>query len=138
MIGIMAPDEIESVLRGNRVGRIGCASNDRPYVVPTSYAYDGEYIYGYSTLGRKIAVMREQPSVCFEVDEIAGSSSWRCVIAEGTYEELIDDTCRQTAVDHLARAVGAMVPRTIDASRNMVVFRIRLLSRSGRFERRDA
>jgi nitroimidazol reductase NimA-like FMN-containing flavoprotein (pyridoxamine 5'-phosphate oxidase superfamily) len=138
MIGIMSPEEIESVLRGNRIGRIGCASNDRPYVVPTNYAYDGEYIYGYATLGRKITIMREQPSICFEVDEIAGSSSWRSVIAEGTYEELVDETRRRAAIDRLAREIGAIVPRTIDASRNIVVFRIRITSRSGRFERRDA
>jgi nitroimidazol reductase NimA-like FMN-containing flavoprotein (pyridoxamine 5'-phosphate oxidase superfamily) len=138
MIGIMTPEEIEAVLRTAKVGRIGCASNDRPYIVPMNYAYDGEFIYGFSTIGRKIAVMREQPSVCFEVDEIEGPSTWRSVIAEGVYEELEDEPRRQTAVERLAREGGAMVPRTLDASRNTVVFRLRLTDKTGRFERRDA
>ena len=138
MIGIMTPEEIEAVLRNARVGRIGCASNDRPYVVPMNYAYDGEFIYGFSTLGRKITVMREQPSICFEVDEIEGSSTWRCVIAEGLYDELEDESSRQAAIERLARDFGAIVPRTLDASRNIVVFRLRLTDKAGRFERRDA
>jgi nitroimidazol reductase NimA-like FMN-containing flavoprotein (pyridoxamine 5'-phosphate oxidase superfamily) len=138
MIGIMSPEEIEMVLRSARVGRIGCASNDRPYVVPINYAYDGTYIYGFSTLGRKITVMREQPSVCFEVDEIDGPSIWRCVIADGQYEEITDEPCRQAAMQRLVWACGASVPRSLDASRNIVVFRLRLTGKSGRFERWDA
>jgi nitroimidazol reductase NimA-like FMN-containing flavoprotein (pyridoxamine 5'-phosphate oxidase superfamily) len=138
MIGIMSPEEIESMLRSAQVGRIGCSSTDHPYVVPINYAYDGEFIYGFSTLGRKITVMREQPSVCFEVDEIEGPSIWRCVIAEGQYEELTDESCRQAAMQRLSRDCGATVPRSLDASRNIVVFRIRVTEKSGRFERRDA
>jgi nitroimidazol reductase NimA-like FMN-containing flavoprotein (pyridoxamine 5'-phosphate oxidase superfamily) len=138
MIGIMSPEEIESMLRSAQVGRIGCSSNDHPYVVPINYAYDGEFVYGFSTLGRKVTVMREQPSVCFDVDEIAESSTWRCVIVEGQYEELTGESCRQAAMQRLARDSGATVPRSLDASRNIVVFRIRVTEKSGRFERRDA
>ena len=138
MIGIMSPEEIERVLLSARVGRIACSSNDRPYVVPINYTYDGEVIYGFSTLGRKITVMREQSSVCFEVDEIEGPSTWRCVIAEGLYEELVDEACRRRAMERLARECGAAVPRSLDASRNIVVFRVRVTEKSGRFERRDA
>jgi nitroimidazol reductase NimA-like FMN-containing flavoprotein (pyridoxamine 5'-phosphate oxidase superfamily) len=138
MIGLLTNDEIEALLRRHRVGRIGCSANDRPYVVPITYAYDGECVYGYSGLGRKIEVMREQPLVCFEVDEVDGDASWRSVIAEGRYEELTDGEERRHALDRLGFGTGQVVSRTPNGAARLVVFRIRLSERSGRFERRDA
>jgi nitroimidazol reductase NimA-like FMN-containing flavoprotein (pyridoxamine 5'-phosphate oxidase superfamily) len=134
----MSNDEIETTLRRHRVGRIGCSANDRPYVVPITYAYDGVFVYGYSGLGRKIEVMREQPLVCFEVDEIDGDASWRSVIAEGLYEELAQGEERRAALARLVPGDGSGVPRTMDGGGSIVVFRLRLTERSGRFERRDA
>ena len=138
MIGVMTNEEIDATLRRHRVGRIGCSANDRPYVVPITYAYDGEFVYGYSSLGRKIEVMREQPLVCFEVDEIDGDIAWRSVIAEGLYEELPDGDVRREAIRRLLPGEGQTVPRTLSGASRFVVFRLRLTERSGRFERRDA
>jgi nitroimidazol reductase NimA-like FMN-containing flavoprotein (pyridoxamine 5'-phosphate oxidase superfamily) len=138
MIGTMSPDEIESTLRRQRVGRLACSANDRPYVVPISYAYDGDCVYACSTLGRKVSVMREQPIVCFEVDEIEGPSTWRCVIAEGAYEELTGDAARRDALVRLGGHNGDVVPRGLSAGDRIVVFRLRLTEKSGRFERQDA
>jgi len=137
MIGILTPDEVDSMLRRNRVGRLGCSANDRPYVVPIGYAYDGTYLYSYGTPGRKIEVMREQPLVCFQLDEIEWPSTWRSVVAEGVYEELTDEPARRRAIGLLANGAG-LVARGLDASFPMIVYRIRLTESSGRFERRDA
>src|SRR5215204_5229178 len=111
MIGVMSNEEIDATLRRHRVGRIGCSANDRPYVVPITYACDGEYVYGYSGLGRKIEVMREQPLVCFEVDELDGDVSWRSVIAEGLYEELTDGKDQRDALRRLLPGNGQVVSR---------------------------
>lgn len=138
MIGILSPDEIETTLGRSKVGRIGCSANDRPYVVPITYAYAGGCVYAHSALGRKIRVMREQPLVCFEVEEIDGPSSWRCVIAAGEYEELTDAASRRKALSLLGLKDDTMVPRTPIANGAAVVFRLRLNEKSGRFERRDA
>jgi len=140
MIGILSADEIDRILARQRVGRLACAADDRPYVVPITYAYDGEFLYGYGAPGRKIDVMRRQPRVCFEVDELDGESEWRSVVADGLFEELITDDQRRTALRLLnghgpdSRPVG----RCLDAAPRLVLFRIRLTARSGRFERRDA
>ena len=138
MIGTMSTEEVESVLRRQRLGRIGCSHDDRPYVVPINYAYDGACVYAFSALGRKIDVMRAQPRVCFQVEEIEGPSAWRCVIAEGVYEELRDEPARREALARLIRRDGQPVPRIPDAARQIVVFRLRLTEASGRFERCDA
>jgi nitroimidazol reductase NimA-like FMN-containing flavoprotein (pyridoxamine 5'-phosphate oxidase superfamily) len=134
----MTPDEIERTLARSRLGRIGCSTNDRPYVVPITFAYFDGCVYAYSTLGRKIRVMREQPQVCFEVEEIDGPSSWRSVIAEGTYEELTDGPAQRQALSRLGLNEEGIVPRTPVVNGGAVIFRLRLSEKSGRFERRDA
>ena len=138
MIGILAPDEIERLLQRHHVGRLACTANDRPYVVPINYAYDGGYVYACSALGRKIEMMREQPLVCFQVDEVDGPADWRSVVAEGVYEELTDERQRRAALAKINGHGPGAVARTIDASAPTIVFRIRLTEQAGRFERRDA
>ncbi len=89
-IEVLAPEEIEALLRGALVGRIACCAPDqdggRPYVVPLSYGYDGEAIYAHSGPGRKLRLMRAQPLVSFEVDTTEAPDRWRSAIAEGIYE----------------------------------------------------
>jgi nitroimidazol reductase NimA-like FMN-containing flavoprotein (pyridoxamine 5'-phosphate oxidase superfamily) len=138
MIGILTPDEIERTLGRSKIGRIGCSANDRPYVVPITYAYLDGCVYAYSTLGRKIRIMREQPRVCFEVEEIDGPSSWRSVIADGEYEEVAEGPARREALTLLGLDKAVLVPRSPNGNGGAVVFRLRLDSKSGRFERHDA
>src|SRR5215212_2997128 len=102
MIGTLSTEEINQLLRRHHVGRIGCSANDRPYVVPINYVYEYDAIYSFSVPGRKINIMREQPLVSFEIDEIDGPSNWRSVIVEGVYEELTDKSSLALATRLLA------------------------------------
>lgn len=72
------------------IARLGCSFDDQPYVVPICIAYEAEYIYFFSTLGKKIEWMRVNPKVCIQVDELRGHSDWVSVIANGQYEELAE------------------------------------------------
>lgn len=138
MIGILTLEEIEEMLGRVGMGRIACSLDDRPYVVPISYAYVDGAIYGYSAVGRKIRIMREQPLACFEVEEIEGPTTWRSVIVEGQYEELVDEEPRQEALKRLSQGAASLIHRVPDASSGAVVFRLCAERMSGRFERRDA
>ena len=145
MIGLLSDDEITDLLRRHRIGRLGCTVNDRPYVVPIRFAFDGTHIYGYSGPGRKISVMREQPLICFEVDEVTDESTWRSLIGEGRYEELTDERERAHAARLLsngngnpAKGIGTVVSRSLSNDPQIILFRLRIDEVSGRFERRDA
>ncbi len=138
MIGTLSDQEMDALLRRQRIGRLACSANDRPYVVPISYAYDGTYVYGYTAVGRKLDIMREQPLVCFEVDEIKHDTFWHSVVAEGEFEELTGGWARDHAIAQLTSGDGGLVPRGLGDRDGMVIFRLRLTERSGRFERRDA
>lgn len=62
---------IEQIIKQSRVCRLAMVDQDKPYVIPMSFGYDGSYIYFHSALeGRKIEVLKKNPQVCFEFDEV--------------------------------------------------------------------
>lgn len=135
-IHVLADDQIEALLRTAIVGRIACCAwgtagdDGRPFVVPLAYGYDGECVYAHSGPGRKIHLMRAQPLVSFEVDAATAPDRWRSVIAEGTYEEITDPEARGLALT-IIYPPPAAVPELDD---QVIVYRIRLTAKSGRYE----
>jgi uncharacterized protein len=88
LIREMNSQECRDLLARLGAGRLGCARNNQPYVVPIYFAYEPDRLYGFATSGQKIEWMRENPLVCVEVDEVADHNRWESVIAVGRYEEL--------------------------------------------------
>ena len=78
------------LLRSTTHGRLACTRDGQPYVVPITYAADGNNLYSFSLVGQKIDWMRDNPKVCVQVDAFGGEGAWRSVIAFGRYEELPD------------------------------------------------
>ena len=87
----MTRAECSEALARAKFGRLGCAHDNQPYVLPLNFAFDGiNYLYGFTTLGQKVEWMRSNPLVCFEVDEVKNHNQWSSVIVFGRYEELPD------------------------------------------------
>jgi nitroimidazol reductase NimA-like FMN-containing flavoprotein (pyridoxamine 5'-phosphate oxidase superfamily) len=80
------------VLARLEIGRLACSRLDQPYVVPIRFSYDGDRncLYGFSSLGRKIEWMRENPKVCVEVEDIESNDRWTTLVIFGRYEEIDD------------------------------------------------
>jgi nitroimidazol reductase NimA-like FMN-containing flavoprotein (pyridoxamine 5'-phosphate oxidase superfamily) len=143
MVLPLANNELETFLREQRVGRIGCHADGRTYVVPVAYAYVGGCVYAHSANGAKVRMMRKNPNVCFEVDRADALSNWKSVIAWGTYEELHGEAAREAMrmllvhfLDQKARpAPHSLAPDRPGISEDdAVVYRIRLTEKTGRFE----
>lgn len=143
----LTPEQIEAVLTHQLVGRIGCHADGKTYVVPISYAYDGQYIYAHTVEGMKVQMMRKNPAVCFQVDNMADMANWQSVIAWGQYEELAEPEERKKALQVLInRSLPLVSSETTHLSKNWpfppddvaqipgIVFRIRLSEKSGRAE----
>jgi hypothetical protein len=90
LIHEMTEDECRTVLERVSFGRLACARDHQPYVVPMYFSYDGTHLYGFSTLGQKIEWMRSNPLVCLEIDERTSHLEWMSVVVSGRYEELPD------------------------------------------------
>lgn len=147
MLGVLQPVEIDDVLQSQLVGRIGCSADGETYIVPISYAYDGESIYCHTHEGKKVSMMRKNPKICFQVDEMQTMANWRSVLIQGTYEEITDHNKRNAAVQTLLNRylpiissvtthLGELWPFKPEDTReiNGIVFRIVVRQKSGRFE----
>jgi nitroimidazol reductase NimA-like FMN-containing flavoprotein (pyridoxamine 5'-phosphate oxidase superfamily) len=60
-------------------------------VVPIYFAFNGQHIYGLTTLGQKTEWMRANENVCLEIDQRVSFDNWMSVIVFGRYEELPDE-----------------------------------------------
>jgi nitroimidazol reductase NimA-like FMN-containing flavoprotein (pyridoxamine 5'-phosphate oxidase superfamily) len=151
MIDDLKPAEIEEFLHSELVARIGCHADGNTYVVPITYAYDGEGIIGHSVDGMKVRMMRENPKVCIEIDRMENPSTWQSVIAWGDYEELSGDDAKQAMGVLMNRFASLMTSETSQPSDpahgldqatiargerpQAIIYRIRLTAKTGRFER---
>ena len=107
LIQSMTRQASNEILERAKLGRLGCAREGQPYVTPILFAYSGNHLYSFSTLGQKVEWMRTNPLVCLEVEEITSREDWATVIVFGRYEELPDtpayEADRQRAYDLLRR-----------------------------------
>ena len=88
MIDNLSDDQIDHILSAQVVGRLGCHAEGKTYVIPIAYVFDGSYVYAHSRMGTKVAMMRKNRRVCFQVDVIHNMANWRSVMIDGEYEEL--------------------------------------------------
>ena len=86
----MSREECEDLLGRLDFGRLACARDNQPYVVPIYFASEPGCLYGFATMGQKIEWMRLNPLVCVEADEVRGVSEWASVVVRGRYEEFPD------------------------------------------------
>jgi nitroimidazol reductase NimA-like FMN-containing flavoprotein (pyridoxamine 5'-phosphate oxidase superfamily) len=139
----MTSAECRIVLERARYGRLACARFDQPYVVPISIFYDIEEdaIYGFSTVGRKIRWMRDNPLVCVEIEEIESRADWRTVVVFGRYEELLSNgpgaDLRERAMQLFGRRrawwlPGAAKLEAAEPRPMPVIYRIRIGRMTGR------
>jgi uncharacterized protein len=107
LIQSMTRQASNEVLERAKLGRLACAHEGQPYVTPILFAYTGDHLYSFSTLGQKVEWMRANPLVCLEVEEITNREDWATVIVFGRYEELPDtpayEAHRKRAYDLLQR-----------------------------------
>jgi hypothetical protein len=148
MYGELTAAQVEHVLRTGTVGHLGCYGESRPYVVPINYAYDGQYIYGYTREGMKLRLMRAHPTVCLQVDRIDDTTNWQSVIAWGTFEELYGQDAERARDFIVGQFTPLLGGGTIQRSHGMagwgshpptwqdaVLYRITLTGKTGRYEK---
>ena len=87
----MSREECVELLGRISLGRLGCALDNQPHVVPVRFSYADNCVYMFSTVGKKIEWMRQNPKACVQADEIGSGSNWSSVIVAGKYTELPEE-----------------------------------------------
>jgi len=90
LIDKIKPDECDELLARVGFGKLACARDNQPYIVPIYFGHQPNHLYGFATLGQKIEWMRSNSRVCVQVDEVLDPDNWASVIILGQYEELPD------------------------------------------------
>ena len=147
MFDTLSNKQIIDVISGSVIGRLGCHADGKTYVVPISYAYDGDYIYGRTFEGMKLSMMRKNPHVCFQVDTMKDMADWESVIIWGKFEELTEEEEKQEALRILMnRRLPLISSETVklspewpfnissDAKVGGILFKIDITEKTGRYE----
>lgn len=143
-------EHIELLLRTQIVGRLGCYADQKVYVVPISYAYHDGYLYGHTNDGMKLKMVRKNPNVCVEVDDVKNYENWRSVIAWGKFEELSGHQAAEAISILVGRLAASLAVDKDIANKNVdmgdiqnamkmdarkgVIYRIVLSEKTGRYE----
>lgn len=91
-------NEAEEVLERVGYGHFACARDNQPYVVPVHYVYDKPNIYIYTTEGMKTEIIKANPRICLQVEEVVDNGDWRSVIVTGQAEQILDRNKREEAI----------------------------------------
>jgi len=148
MLGKLEEREIEKLLNEQHIGRLGCHAHEVSYIVPINYVYAKGTVYAHSAPGQKIRMMRSNPQVCFQIDQILDTFNWKSVICWGKFQEITDVSEKQNVLQGI---IHRMMPLTnmpseqpshgtgkTDAyDEEIIVFKIVLHLKTGRFEVND-
>lgn len=112
MIGIedMSSEQIKKVLRRVGYGHLGLTRGKYPYIVPIHYAFDDPYVYIYTTEGKKTEIIRANPEICLQVEDVKSDDNWQSVIVSGRAERLCDEPERKRALEFILSANPTLTP----------------------------
>lgn len=142
MLGNLNKGEIVALLENQVIGRLGCHSQGETYIVPINYIYHDNAIYAHSAKGKKMDMLRANPEVCFQIDQIEDTFRWKSVIVWGKFEELQGEE-RQQAMQGIIHKIMPLTDASsqgpshgIDPAEraNTIVYRINIKEGTGRFE----
>lgn len=142
---ITDPVELRRILGAAQVCRLALCDGDRPYLVPLTFALDGDDLVLHSARsGRKLDILRRNAAVCFEVEEgveIAPAATacetgmrFRTVIGHGD-AEIVDDRAERTRLLALFGPRYGVAPEATPPEREVertCVIRIRVRELTGK------
>jgi uncharacterized protein len=102
--------EIAELLARVGYGHLACCLNDKPYVVPVHYAYKSGVIYIYTTEGKKFEIIKQNPNVCLQIEEVADNRHWISVIVDGKAKQLQIGPEREEALEHITETNPTLTP----------------------------
>ncbi|HVE58440.1 MAG TPA: pyridoxamine 5'-phosphate oxidase family protein [Pyrinomonadaceae bacterium] len=106
----MSNGQIKEVLKSIGFGHLGMARGIHPYVVPIHYAYDEPHIYIYTTEGKKTEIIKDNPEVCLQVEDVKSDTDWVSIIATGEAVIITDRAEHERALDFILAANPTLTP----------------------------
>jgi nitroimidazol reductase NimA-like FMN-containing flavoprotein (pyridoxamine 5'-phosphate oxidase superfamily) len=106
----MNSGQIKQILKRVGYGHLGMARGKSPYVVPIHYVYEDPYIYIYTTEGKKAEIIRDNPEVCLQVEDVKSDKDWVSVMAVGEALPITNSAQRKRALEIIMAANPTLTP----------------------------
>lgn len=136
---------LEDILKKATIIRLAMVDNGMPYLLPFNFGYRESSIYIHSApAGKKIDVLRQNPAVCFEVEDetatVEGdiacrwSTMYRSVIGYGKVEIVTGYNEKVQALDFIMQQHGAPANMEFDQKEVefIVVLKLTIESMTGK------
>lgn len=128
--------ESHEFLRAGNVGRLAFTLHDHVDIVPINYVSDGDWIFGRTSTGTKLAMLLHNPWCAFEADEVEAMFDWTSVVVKGTFSILDPKLGSPDTYQRAERLLARLVPGTFSvrdpAPNRNIVFGIFVREISGR------
>ncbi len=106
----MDSGQIKEVLGRVGYGHLGVARGSHPYVVPVHYVFDDPHIYIYTTEGKKTEIIKDNPEVCLQVEDVRSDKDWVSVIATGEAAPVTNEAERRRALESILESNPTLTP----------------------------
>lgn len=80
--------DARALLARHHVGRIAFSLHDRVDIEPVHYVFDGDWLFGRTSMGTKLSTLSHHPWCAFEVDEVRSLFDWTSVVVKGSFHLL--------------------------------------------------
>jgi nitroimidazol reductase NimA-like FMN-containing flavoprotein (pyridoxamine 5'-phosphate oxidase superfamily) len=108
-------DAARALLTRQHVGRLAFSMHDHVDIEPLNYASDGEWIFGRTSMGTKLATLLHHPFCAFEADEVRDIFDWSSVVVKGTFYLLDPETGSTDSYRRALRLLREAVPGSFSA-----------------------
>lgn len=129
---------LNSVINNATVCRIGLVKDDRPYVIPLNFGFDGRNIYFHSARsGEKVEILKMNNHICIEFEQDISiiesekpcdwSARFLTIVVHGTAELVVDLVQKRYGLvqilEHYKSGVGEY-PFTDDEIKPVLVYKV--------------
>ena len=101
---------IKEVLKRIGYGHLAMTRGNIPYVVPVHYVYDEPHIYIYTTEGKKTEIIRDNPEICLQIEDVKSDKDWVSVIVTGQAVRVTDAAERERALKIILESNPTLTP----------------------------
>lgn len=130
----MRDEEIMAFLESQSVGVLGLPSSDGPYLLPLSYAYDGDsslyFTYVLGEKSQKGALTADGEQARYLVYTVDTMFNWQSVLLEGTFSELRPSQWGDIS-ELLEDVWRPEIFKTANTSNNITIYEFEVGDRSG-------
>jgi hypothetical protein len=104
--------ESRALLARLHIGRIAYSLHDRVDIEPVHFVVDGDWIFGRTSMGTKLATLAHHPWCAFEVDETQALFEWKSVVVKGTFYVLDPESSSQGLYMRALNQLTTLIPET--------------------------